>query len=734
MTFRDPNGNELQFDGEFAMTKQSVSIFSGSIKGDVSITFSVDNNSVNREILNYQGPQMLNQIAFVKQPFARINKGNLLDYGYIVIQEEDGPVLKCFYLSGNSNWMQLLSQLITELDYSGVTNGKNYVKNFNRTVVIASATEGITFPFIDWCFAKKKGNNAYVESNTSDCWVDVNGDTLQPLIQFYPCFYMQSLVNEIFSQAYIKKDGNVFQDQLYKSLALPPVNGQMKRQPFKNVILNGSSQTYSSGVGVYEKIKGLTLRQSDSSTWDDITKRFTAPTQSLRYISFTMTAGNANRVRVYKNGVPQSSFTAVTLGIKQKIELNSLFVGAESAGDYYELYAANSAASPFTASFDIEYEIPEVILFSDYIDPADFLPSLKSIDVIKFLINFFGCSAYFDATSKTITITIIEKLKLEDAYDWSEFYQSHKSYFIQDTANHNYINWGNSPDTTITKYNQSHTLKFADGDLLTNNTLLDQRQISKLPFNPSISNLCYNGIYCLDIPLINLVDDGDPILFTSMGLDAAGPPARTFFTTGSPSVLNDNEVVRVTNGSGVNIGYYCSFPGGGGPTGEILVFPFLSTDSGKIWRQKINYQTLDPKVITVKPATNITDFSTQSTLLGTTGVSATLITSFDYAAFTKSFTGLPIDQWKNNLAIDNPDSGGFTDPTIKELYFNKIGRFIKNPQIEAIMTLPDSVYQRFKFDQFIYLKTEKLTGYFFVDSIQNYVDSKTPVKVNLYML
>ena len=105
-----------------------------------------------------------------------------------------------------------------------------------------------------------------------------------------------------------------------------------------------------------------------------------------------------------------------------------------------------------------------------------------------------------------------------------------------------------------------------------------------------------------------------------------------------------------------------------------------------------------------------------------------------YGTFSKQQINYPIDQWKNNLAIDNPDSGGFVDPTIKELYFNKISRFLQNPNIRARFILPESLYQRFQFDQFIYIKTERLTGYFFVDSIVNYVDSNTPCEINLYML
>lgn len=732
MTFRDNNGRELLFDGDFAMTKQAVSLFNGAIKGDVSITFQVDNNSVNREILNYKGPQMTSQVAYVKQPFTRVSKGNVIDSGYIVIQSEDSDSLNCFYVSGNSNWMQLFQGLITELDYSGKTNGKNYNKTFNSTNVTASSSEGIVFPFADWCFNNKKGDDVYVTASRTEAWKDVENDTLKPLIQFYPCFYVHSLTNEIFNQSGIKRDGNLFEDPLYKSLALPPVDGLMKRDPFKKVLLSGSSQTYSAG-GIYGKIAGLTVRQSDRSTWDDVLKRFTPPDDCAFYFSFTMKSGDAQLVKLYKNGVDvagSGSPYSTVLGQKRRFGPFSAV-----AGDYFEVYATKLAGGSFTAAFDLEYEIPEIVLYDDVINPSNFLPSIKSIDIIKFLINFFGCSVYFDSTSNTITITVIEKIKLEDAYDWSEYYVSHKSEYVGNSASHNFINWSNSSDSEIEKYNQTHTLKYGDGDIQTDNNLLDQKQISKLPFAPSALKINFNDIYNLNIPLINLIDEGEGVSFTSIALEDAGPPIIARFTLSTDLLALNREVVRITNSDGVNIGYYRST--NTGSLFQDICFPFVSTDTGKIWRQKIEYLQIEPRIISVRPSTNISEISSSRSEISDISSSffaPVSVDSFDYGIFTKSKTNLPIDQWKNNLAIDNPDSGNFTDPTIKELYFNKISRFIKNPEVNARMLLPDSVYQRFKFDQFIYLKTEKLTGYFFVDSIKNYVDSNTPVEVTLYML
>lgn len=243
MTFRDDNGNELNFDGDFAMTKQSVSIFSGKIKGDVSITFSVDNNSENRATLGYYGPQMLNQVAWTKQAFNRVRNGNVIDRGYIVIQSDEGDTLECYYVSGNSNWVQRLNGLITELTWPFTRGNFAYALEFYRVwtfTASSSTTSGIVFPFADYAFDLKKGYNLYMGGYSL---VDKNGDRqLRSFCEIYPALFMHSLVEQIGEQNDIKFTGDVFDDAIFKSLVIPPSNGQLKGDPFFNISARGADQ------------------------------------------------------------------------------------------------------------------------------------------------------------------------------------------------------------------------------------------------------------------------------------------------------------------------------------------------------------------------------------------------------------------------------------------------------------------------------------------------------------
>jgi len=740
MTFRDDDGNEIETSGEIAMTKQSVSFFNSNIKGDVSTTFQIDNNSVNRKTLGYKGPQMLNQVAYTKQAFSRVRNGNILDRGYIVIQSDNGPTLSCFYVSGNSNWFQLLNGLITELDYSGVTNGKDYTQAFTYTNVIAlaSSTDGITFPMVDWCFNLNQNIDHYIYLRQNSSFAgtlaavfDTEVDWKKNLFTLYPCFFLHSLVTEIISQNGLKINGSVLDDKLYKTLVVTPENGNMKRDPFKKVVTRGTSQTFTTGVTA--KYTSLVKYSDPDGIFSS--SRFTVDRKAAIFFNIKKVAESASLVFtgiLYKNGIASSNISFETRDVGETW-VTPLIIPV--IGDYYEFYFSQVSGSDKSLTIDITMEFNEIINVNDYVDPSHFLPALKSIDVIKFVINFFGCSVYFNDVSKTLSLNIIEKIKQEDAEDWSRYFVANKSKYTIDQAANNYLKWDkNETDSDVIKYNDKHNVHFGDGNITTGNTLKNENDLVKFPFVPSLSNFSKNNSYLLNIPLVNLINDGDPINFTSV---ASAGVTSTFQLDTALTVNIGPEVLSATDNYGNTYGYFMGTVTAGS-IGDLTLDALTIIDvttGGKIYRQRINRQSVGARIISVTPMP-VSSFSSRSSIdiYSTAGLVINAITTINYGTFTKQLVNYGIDQWRNNLAIDNPDSGGFEDPTIKELYFNKISRFLQNPDIEAIMILPEAVYQRFIFDKFIYLETEQLTGYFFVKSIENYIDSNTPVTINLYML
>ena len=121
----------------------------------LSAFLRVNNNSETRAILNYKWPEPLEQVAFTRQAFNLIRNGNIISRGYIVIQEDSGDFLSCFFLSGNSNWINQLKGVITDLEWV------NYSTKIDVTNVRnITASSGIVFPMVDWAYNLQQGYNA----------------------------------------------------------------------------------------------------------------------------------------------------------------------------------------------------------------------------------------------------------------------------------------------------------------------------------------------------------------------------------------------------------------------------------------------------------------------------------------------------------------------------------------------------------------------------------------------
>lgn len=733
MTFVDDNNNVLEFNGDFAMTKQAVSFFNGQIKGDVSQTFQVDNNSINRDVLGYYGPQMTSQIAWTKQAFNRVRNGNIIDRGYIVIQSDNGDKLSCFYVSGNSNWVQLINGLITDLDY---TKYRQQIIASNVSSLM-SATSGIVFPLCDYSYNLKKRNTEY-----SISYIQGKNDNINDyFFDLYPCFFLQSLMTELLQKFGIKLAGSIINDALYKSIIIPPISGIMKRKVVNEIIASGTPFTQSTTYLKYNLFSDVKDNNNlfASSTYVSDKTEYTTIVLVCTTTSLGIDPDRGMDIAIYKNGALYSSktlgdtFSASPGGVGgASNDLATKFLKYDVPviiGDTLEVYVRNNANVTGTPTITIDLYInPERVGLEEYVTPDNFLPPILCIDIIKFVIQFFGCSVTYNEYSKTLTLNIINKIKLEDSQDWSAYYINQSSSYTLMAAKHNYIKIKDSNDKKIKNYNNNNLVNYGEGDILTSNTLKNDNVIFNSPFSATDFDLSpTNNTWLSDLPLINLIDD-EAVIFTSIA-NSAGLARYT----GTGYTFKVGEIVRITNSSRRNLGYTKI-------TAATSIYitdgsAFAATDTGTIYRQRIEYLEQSPKIMINNYIASSNFLNASSYKLvdkaGTTITNSIAAISF----FSKQNTGLGIDSIRDNLAFSNPIGiGNFTGITIIERYFNKISKFLQNPNIRATMLLPESVYQSFVFDQFIYLKTESLTGYFFVDSINNYVDSNTPVEVNLYML
>ncbi len=741
MIFTDNDGNTIEYRGEFALTKQAVSFFSGTIKGDVSITFTIDNNSQNRKTLGYYGAMVLNNIAFTKQAFNRIRNGVILDRGYLVIQEADDDSIRCFYVTGNANWFQKLQGLITELNYD------KYSVPWTAETISARSSEssGVIFPMVDYWANGNRASNDFVLWMPSD-W---QTDTPNAFPELYPAFYLKDLVTELLVQIdNIKLQGNILNDALYNSLVVGTNKPAIKRVKTVNDVIfsvsGSNSQAYVSGVAA--KFTNFTIADTTDLSGLFVSGTYTANKKTGLYIEMKLvgiTPSTTDYPMIYKNGAQAYAWN------------QNMGKGGVSAiirvepGDTVELWFLRSTSTNTSVKYFAIIE-NEWVWPSDWANPKEFMPPIACIDIIKFIVNFFGCTAYFNEISRVLTITIIEKLKKEDAIDLSDSYLGNAEGYT-DVSRNNYLRWTQTEaDSTIVKYNNSHEAKFADGNIETSGNVKEKKDIAVYPFNAFKSDKSYKNMVLANVPLIKLADGGS-YLYDSINVTAT----VNIVETESNQLIQANvypEYIKIID-NGEDRGYFMTaFRSSLSPTSAFRAITQVNeglTD-GQVVLQ--SYSANELFVILSVVNKSMIDFSDVSSVRlydETHKVKSTVIsgssktpdatksvtlTSVPYAVFTKMIFNKPIDQVKNNLAIDNPGLLNYTDPTIKELFFNKISNFFQHPKIPATLLIGEAFFNSFKFDTFIYLNTKGLTGYFLIESLDNYVDASTPINVNLYML
>lgn len=730
MTFQNDDGEVLDIPGQVFITKRSVNFFNSKILGDYSVNFDVPNNSVNRKVLGYNGPQMLNQVAYRRQSFTLMRNGTPLERGFIVIQADNGVSLSCFFLSGNSNWINLLNGLITELDYSGLTNATDYEMQLTSTNVYnaMAATSGVVFPMVDWCYKLNKGNNEWFIADL----LDTKADIYQTFFELYPCFYLKTLVKEIMQQNGLKLGGNILDDGIYQSLALTPASGEVRRDHIDDTTAIGTNQSTSSGS--FQTYVNLTETTDPEGLFTG--GQYTANRNSKVYVLVTVTSNTSGVLAVAEIQVDIGGVTTnFVLGAASGVGLGVYtVVGTVVPGSVIRVRFRNNGAGTATIAANLRIEIPTIISANDYFRPEMFLPRLKGIDILQAIINSLGCSAYYDQYSKTVVVTIIEKLKLEDAYDFSDYYQSHTVEYSKAAAN-NYLRLEASEESNLRAYDNGRTVKWGEANIETQSTLNQVAELVKIPFAASDFGISKNGDWLTNIGLVDLQDQ-EPILFTAVSNDGSGNAVYSF--TGA--TLTRGQVMRIVDTSSGDAGYFIVNAFTSGSPNLVTFYGRLyagSTSTGLLYpQQRTLASEIKPRLLIVKPSTVIDDFSSTVTTYNmySSAFSATSRTTSAFGHFAKSQTGQTIDTFKASAAFGNPDLSTYIDPSIKELYFRKISNMIGNPLISIKLLLPEAVYQSFKFDQFIYIKTEKLTGYFWISNLSNYVDATTAVDVTALMV
>lgn len=727
INFVNDANESINVDAEFALTKRAMSFSYFKIVGDASVNYNLPNNSDTRRILGYYGLNQVSSPALSKQLFRVFKDGFELSRGYIVVQRDLGAVLDCYFIAGNANWINQLN-----FNFKDVEN-ENYTIKWSSANISTyqTATTGISFPFVDYLFNGQRGGNYFFIRSGYTGTLGATADTTDQLADCFPAIYMSSLFQAITYESGIKFSGDLFSDQLFNSLMvthdgpdlLNSANYVERRHAkigaesqvmgfiatkinFTNVIFNGTRSPYNTG-----------------------TIRYTADSYcELSFVIYlSLSINQSYTVSIYKNGI---SAIARTGGQVCTITYDYL---QASPGDYFEIYI--QGATPYSVGVSSFLEVmptaklaPTTTGISPYVRLSTIAPNMLAVDLVKWAAVSFGCDVVFNTYANSITINKIDNKAISSALNWSDYLNSFEIKYDLMRTN-TYLRLAEATEPQTVAYNERNELKFGEC-VFTGNDSDNSVDVYTSPF-PATDTLVSNNQSGYALPFIDFYGISDDVVYTYASVTNVGGGCQfngTFTDIAGSS--NVSFIIRIVDDRGIYSGYFITDSAATATSTTILIssLPYVSTSTGTIYIQTHSRKTPGARVISVTPLSP----SSFSNLSSVTSDSWTL-TSVLWGSYVKPVTGLAIDKIPTGLNYGPINKSGYTFPSLTDLYFDRITSMLSNPPIRAKMLLPESSFRSFNFE-LIYLKTEKFSGYFYVDSIVNYQGGDKEVEVNLLMI
>jgi hypothetical protein len=734
--FVNDEGEYLDYSGsDIGTTKQCANFYDFKIKGDVTATLKIPNNSRNRKALGYYGPQQIDSPAFSRAPFNMVKDGNTISRGYVVIKDADRDFINIFYVSGNTNWFQNFQFNLKEVDYPD-----KYTVLMSDIDGRKAATEGIIFPLVDWWAGASKNSIEYLRYGFG------NPEEFPLLTELHPCIYLSTLVDQVGRYGGVTIGGDLIEDALFKKIILTN-DGPHYFVPDKTIdrsytkFQNGPFGSAALGLYTYTLdpqpirfntvVEGVGSLDTTNYTWQ-------APFTGTYEVILDVWVNNADTYAITYDvdGVQQ---TAVTLSVTNNFKVPAKFLnmrkGQKLSFTVNNTAAANYRMDNLPEKTNVTVRLAKKVsglglmgglVSAPYIPFAALAPDMLAIDLIKYLANYFSCVVSYDEYSNSIKINKIASFKKEDAYNWSEYYVGHREKWETKVASNNYIQTEEGTELEIESYNAQSLVRYGGGNIQTPFDALESREIYTIPFSGSWDRVSRTPAKIF-LPFIRFyeLDFQESVAYSGVS-SASG---RALFTSSFNEAIDASDVFFVESTSGIYQGYAALYSSSV-TSNPVLMVDYVSGDTGTLYRYKLSPVFGPPRMMICQAGQPVSTVGGVS--IETIGVSnvvvSTLTTSSALAWFDKPVNSLPIDSYNEALSVDpiNPESIG-----ISERFYGPIKKALSNPLIEAYFTLPLSVFQRFEFDRYIYLETPDLTGYFLIQKIENYRDALTPVKCEL---
>lgn len=363
--------------------------------------------------------------------------------------------------------------------------------------------------------------------------------------------------------------------------------------------------------------------------------------------------------------------------------------------------------------------------------PISAIPSAdtQAIELIKWLCFSFGCVATFDEFSQTLSLNILDKVKKEDAEDWSEYFQGYETRY-SDFFEHNRVKVKRAPEEEISvTYNKGNLIPYGETDIRTKKKDASETTLYTSPF-PPVRDDIGTGRLRWATPFVQFgkLKDDKMVPYTSVTNAAPNAQFQGNFAI-SPDVGGLSAIVRVEDDAGVYTGYHVT--SNVNAISNLTVdsrCDFISNSTGKIFFQKLTKQTTGNRILICIPSIPV------SNIMSIPGIRFFLFSGTDQTSVPTAYFSKPkgpygnLNNYKKSLTYGEINNSLYNDISLTESYWNKIRAFLLNPPLDGYFILPEAKFAAYTFNKFVFIRHKDLTGYFYIEAIENYLKSTERVK------
>lgn len=716
------NGQYLDFNSDIEI-ENKVKLFEEieDTDGDFSFAFDLQLTSNNIRVLNKPFPDSSSKTVYTINNAEILNdSGMMINRGYVRIERIVGYTASCSFFGGNNNWFAAITGNMVDLNLSA------YDVQLTQTNIVNSwtNTEGIIFPLFDAGVLVTRGIVTTV------------------IEDFIGCFYIHTLLKEVFKQSGIKIRGELLEDPFFLSLVMA-ANGRSTDQinSRKSYVSKTSLQSIP-GVGdpadviTFDNDSILPFFDGGQDNFDLVNNRYTADVKMNINVNYTFTVDGSGFIGVigfyiYKNGAVEQADSVIS-DTTSSIPISKNYIVQLDAGDYIDFRVKevlNVLGSADVVSGTVT--LTPIFLYENY--GTSSVPAWTKQEFVSNILSVFNTVCSYDTFTKTLTINLVDKIKEKEPIDISPFISDIEfdySDFISNYGQKTTFSYQDGNDPDLAQYNIFDFLKSITGHIEVNNDFIEnQAEALETDFSSPLSYK--HPVFGNSMERINFIEliETENGTITSV-TDNGGIPR--FNITDADQKYIDGGIVRILtdvtiyNGDFVIANVTSSYI-------EVNGLSFLSDATGEATMLSHSI-TQDDNVYLFSVMRNVSVSDAMDYALFFVGSSVE--TSISIAFFNLMGLGHPVEErFKQGLSFSEINSPFFFQRTLLSRYWSQFERILNDP-VKMIGTgnLPWKVYNEIDFLRPITVISLDTSNRYYCNKITGYKDSSVPCLIELIKL